>query len=153
MGVLSEYQTPRVDVPLGQDQVVSLRGLNLDDFALLLQDHLEPISKAVQLWQQSKQDIYTSKNMQGFLMSIIKDFPGLVTEVISIAADEPDAKKVKLGLGFQTSAIAAISKLTLEEAGGLGNLFASLAALARGALQNASEMSQQATRSRGSIGE
>lgn len=153
MGVLASYQTPRIDVPLGQDQVVSLRGLNLDDFALLLQDHLEPISKAVDLYQQSKQDIYTSKNMQGFILAIVKDFPGLVSEVISIAADEPEAKKVKLGLGFQTSAIAAISKLTLEEAGGLGNLFASLAALARGVLQNASEMSQMQTRSRGSIGE
>lgn len=153
MGVLSEYQTPRIEVPLGQDKVVLLRGLNLDDFALLLQDHLEPISKAVELYQQSKQDIYTSKNMQGFILAIVKDFPGLVSEVISIAADEPEAKRVKLGLGFQTSAIAAISKLTLEEAGGLGNLFASLAALARGVLQNASEMSQMQTRSRGSIGE
>ena len=153
MGVLSEYQTPRIEVPLGADKVVALRGLNLDDFALLLQDHLEPISKAVDLYQQSKQDIYTNKNMQGFILAIVKDFPGLVSEVISIAADEPEAKRVKLGLGFQTSAVAAISKLTLEEAGGLGNLFASLAALARGVLQNASEMSQMQTRSRGSIGE
>lgn len=153
MGVLSDYQTPRIEVPLGQDKVVLLRGLNLDDFALLLQDHLEPISKAVDLYQQSKQDIYTNKNMQGFILAIVKDFPGLVSEVISVAADEPEAKRVKLGLGFQTSAIAAISKLTLEEAGGLGNLFASLAALARGVLQNASEMSQMQTRSRGSIGE
>ncbi len=143
MGILAEYQTPRIEVPLDTSgtKIVSLRGLNLDDLADLLQGHLEPISKAVDLYQQSKQDIFTNKNFQGFILGILKDFPGLVTEVISIAADEPEAKKVKLPLGFQTAAIAAVMKLTLEEAGGLGNLFASLAALARGALQNASEKS------------
>lgn len=143
MGVLSEYQTPRIDVPLDTSgTVVSVRGLNLDDLALLLQDHLEPISKAMEMYQRSKNDIFSNSNFQGFVLGILKDFPGLVSEVISIAADEPEARKVKLPLGFQTSAISAVMKLTLEEAGGLGNLFASLAALARGALQNASEQSQ-----------
>lgn len=152
MGVLSNYQAPRTEVPLG-NEMVALRGLNLDDFSLLLQNHLEPISKAAELYNQSKQDIFSSKNFQGFILGIAKDFPGLVAEVISIAADEPEAKDNKLGLGFQMSALSAIMKLTLEEAGGLGNLFASLAALGKGVLQNASEMSQQAPRSRGSIGD
>ncbi len=152
MGILSDYQTARTAVPLnGKD--VMLRGLNLDDFAVLLQTHLEPITKVVEDYQRHKDSVFTQSNLQSFLLGAAQQFPGLVSEVISIAADEPEARSVKLPVGFQMSAISAISKLTLEEAGGLGNLFASLAALGKGVLQNASEMSQKQTRSRGSIGD
>ena len=142
MGVLSNYKTPTIDVPLG-DQVVPLRGLDLDDFSALLQTHLEPISKAAELYRASKRDVFSTANLQSFVLTVAKDFPGLVSEVISIAADEPEARRIKTNLGFQMSAIQAIVKLTLEEAGGLGNLVASLAALSKGALQNASETTQK----------
>lgn len=151
MGILSEYQTARTAVPLNRKDVM-LRGLNLDDFAILLQNHLEAVTKVVENYQRHKDSVFSSSNLQSFLIGSAQEFPGLVSEVISIAADEPEAAKVKLPVGFQMSAISAISKLTLEEAGGLGNLFASLAALGKGVLQNASEMSQQQIRSRGSIG-
>lgn len=143
MGVLASYQTPRIDVPLGENQVVSLRGLDLDDFSVLLQAHLPSITKAAELFRASQRDIYSSANLQSFVLTVAKDFPGLVSEVISIAADEPEAKDVKMGLGFQLAALQAVVKLTLEEAGGLGNLIASLAALSKGALQNASERTQK----------
>jgi hypothetical protein len=69
-----------------------------------------------------------------------------------MCADEPSLKGKKMGLGIQISALSAIVKLTLEEAGGLGNLSATLAALVKGALQNASEQLQKPIQSRGSIG-
>ena len=147
---LMDHVTPRITVPLLGDNTMSVRGLNLDDFAALLTEHLEPISKAVALYAQHKQSVFSNSNLHGFVLEVAKDFPALVSEVISIAADEPEAKGKKLGVGFQLAAISAIMKLTMEEAGGLGNLFASLAALVQGALQNASELTRNP--SRGSIG-
>lgn len=100
------------------------------------------------LYQAQRKDIFATHNLQQFILSVVKDFPGLVMEVISIASDEPEARNVKLGIGYQLTAISEISKLTLEEAGGLGNLIASLAALGKGALEAGSEVTRQAKATR-----
>lgn len=130
---LAQHQTPRIIVPLLGENTVALRGLNLDDFSALLVDHLEPVSKIADLYAEHKNSVFSNKAFQGFIIGIAKDFPAIVTEVISIAADEPD-EKPKLSTGLQISCLTAVMKLTVEEAGGLGNLFAQLAALGRGVI-------------------
>lgn len=134
-----DYKTPTTEIPFPNGGSMTVRGLNLDDLSALLQDHLEPISKAVDAYRLHKESAFTNANLMTFILTLAKDFPGLVSEVISIATDEPGARNIKFSLGIQVSALAAVSKLTLEEAGGLGNLFATLATLARGVLPNASE--------------
>lgn len=144
---LSQHITPRSIVPLLNDNTVAVRGLNLDDFSALLQNHLEPISKAVALYQAQRADIFATNNLQQFVLSVVKDFPGLVMEVISIASDEPEARDIKLGIGLQLTIVSEICKLTLEEAGGLGNLIASLAALGKGVVEANSEVARQTGKS------
>lgn len=123
---LSAHQTPRIVVPLLDDNTVSVRGINLDDFMALLPNNFEAMSKIAATYAAHKESVFSPRAFTEFLLASATGFPNLVAEVISIAADEPDAKGIKLGTSLQLSVLAAIAKLTIEEAGGLGNLFAQL---------------------------
>lgn len=126
---LAAHVTPRIVVPLLGGNDVAVRGLNLDDFAALMPSHFEAISKIAALYAEQKQAVFSSKAIGEFIIASANGFPHLISEVISMAADEPDARGVKLGTTLQISVLTAIVKLTIEEAGGLGNLFGQLRAL------------------------
>lgn len=143
---LKDHVTPRMVVPLIGDNSVAVRGFNLDDFAALMPNHFEAVTKIAELYGQHKQSVFSGKAFSDFVLHCAKDFPGLVAEVISIAADEPDAKNVKLGTALQISILTAIVKLTVEEAGGLGNLFGQLRALGVNALLAQAELASQKPR-------
>jgi len=152
---LMAHQTPRIIVPLLDGNTVAVRGFNLDDFAALIPGHLESISKVADLYAQHQQSVFSGKAFHEFLIAVAADFPGMLSEVISIAADEPEAKNVKLSTPLQLSVLTAIVKLTVEEAGGLGNLFGQLRVLGQNVLAVQAELAaaskQQATSS-GSTG-
>lgn len=141
---LMAHKTPRIVVPLLDDNTVAVRGFNLDDFMLMIPNHFEELSKIAVLYAQQKEAVFSNTAIQSFIIAIAKDFPGIIMEVISIAADEPEAKDVKLSTGLQMTVLTAIMKLTIEEAGGLGNLFAQFrdlganVAAAQAELRNAS---------------
>ena len=63
-------------------------------------------------------------------LRLAKDFPELGAEVISAGADEFDdeatAKARQLPIATQIMALNAIAKLSMEDAGGLGNLLAEM---------------------------
>ena len=130
---LSDYTIPREQIALpgkpvnGVKPFFEVRGLCLDDMTYLVQRHLGPITRALKTWQESREDVIRTGNLQQFVLTLIKDFPDLAAEVISAAADELDEKATqtakKLPLAAQISALTAISRLTMEDAGGLGNLF------------------------------
>lgn len=130
----ADYQPPSIEVPLGNGAVGTVRGLNVDDLSALIATHLDTLSEAVALYARSKADVYSQRNLHAFVIAVAKEFPSLISEVISLAADEPTLKGKKLGLGLQVAALDAIVKLTVEEAGGLGNLSLVLGNLAKGAL-------------------
>lgn len=136
---LRDHVTPRIIVPLLDDNTVAVRGLNLDDIMGLLPGHLDHLSKIAELYAQHKQSVFSGRALHDFIISIAKDFPSLVSEVISVAADEPDARDVKLSTGLQLSVLTAIFKLTIEDAGGLGNLFAQLRAMGVNAMAAVAE--------------
>lgn len=131
----ADYQPPTAEVPLGGGATGKVRGLNVDDLSVLITNHLEPISKAVALYAKSKKDVYTTANLHAFVISTASEFPGLISEVISLAADEPALKDKKIAMGVQIAALNEILKLTLEELGGLGNLSLVVANLAKGVLR------------------
>lgn len=121
---LSAHITPRIAVPLLHGNTVLVRGLNLDDFTLILGTNMEAASKIAALYADQKQAAFSTSSFTAFIQTVASTFPGVVSEVISTAADEPDARNVKLGMSLQIGVLTAIVKLTVEEAGGLGNLFA-----------------------------
>jgi hypothetical protein len=152
----ADYQPPTAEVPLGGGAKGRVRGLNVDDLSSLVTNHLESISKAVALYAASKKDVYSTKNLHAFIIQTASQFPGLVSEVISLAADEPSLKGKKIALGVQIAALNEIARLTLEELGGLGNLSLVLVNLAKGALSEYPNLRAPATttkRSPASIGD
>ena len=133
---LKEYTIQRERITLpgkpvnGVKPFIEVRGICADDITYLLQRHLGPLTRAVKLWQESKQDIIRTGNLQQFILTLLRDFPDITAEVISACADELDDEAVqtarKLPLASQLAALTAIARLTQEEAGGLGNLLAEM---------------------------
>lgn len=133
---LSDYTILREKITLpgkpvdGVKPFFEVRGLCLDDMTFLVQRHLGPITRALKLWQESREDVLRTGNVAQFAMTIAKDFPELAAEVISAAADELDegatAKARQLPIAAQIAALAAIARLSVEDAGGLGNLLAEM---------------------------
>lgn len=130
----TDYEAPTAEIPLGNNKTGKVRGLNVDDLSILVTHHLQPISQAVALYAQSRQEVFTKASLHGFIVKVAADFPGLLSEVISLAADEPTLKGKKLAMGVQIAAMNEIARLTLEEVGGLGNLSLVLGNLVKGAL-------------------
>ena len=127
---LKQHEILRAAVPLGRGKQFMVRGITAEDLTFLVTMHHAPITKAVKLWQDSREDIFTSKNLTGFILTLVKDFPDLVSEVISAAADSLDdetrAVARKLPVTTQILAINEIVRLTMEEADGIKNLLAEL---------------------------
>lgn len=130
----TDYKPPVAEIPLGNGKTGEVRGLNADDLAILITNHLDPISKALALYAAQKRDNFSTANLHAFVIQTASEFPSLISEVISLAADEPAVRNVKLALGVQIAALNEIVRLTLEEMGGLGNLTLVLGNLAKGAL-------------------
>lgn len=123
----ADYKTPTIEIP-GAGPV---RGLGLDDIGQLIANNLDEMLEAADLYVASTRDVLATGNTVEFITMLVKKFPELATEVISIAADEPKVKSMKLGLGIQMAALSAITSLTVQDAGGLGNLSATLSPIFR----------------------
>jgi hypothetical protein len=135
---LSDYAIQRERITLpgkpvdGVKPYFEVRGLCLEDMTFLVQRHLGPITRALKLWQESREDVLRTGNVSQFVMVLAKDFPELAAEVISAAADELDegatATARQLPIASQIAALTAITRLSMEDAGGLGNLLAEMRA-------------------------
>jgi hypothetical protein len=140
---LKDFVIPRSEIALpgpkvdGKKPSFFVRGITLDDMTFLVGQHLGPITRALKLYQESREDVLAKGNLQGFIMTLARDFPDLVAEVISAANDSLDdeTRKVvrKLPLSTQIIALTEIVRLTLEDAGGLKNLLAEMQATLQGA--------------------
>jgi hypothetical protein len=120
---LADYTIQRERIPLpgkpvnGVKPFFEVRGLNLDDMTFLVQRHLGPITRALKLWQESREDVLRTGNLSQFVMTLARDFPELGAEVISAAADELNDeatnKARQLPIATQIMALNAISKLSM----------------------------------------
>jgi hypothetical protein len=134
--LLKDFVIPRARITLpgpkveGEKPFFEVRGITLDDMTFLVNQHLEPITRALKLYQESREDILKTGNLSGFIMTLARDFPTLAAEVISAAADSLDdaTREVakQLPLATQIHALSEITRLTLEDAGGLKNLLAEM---------------------------
>lgn len=133
---LKDFTIPRTKITLpgkavdGVKPFFLVRGITLDDMTFLVGQHLGPITRAIKMYQESKEDIVTSGNFHGFIMTLARDFPDLVAEVISAATDSLDdeTRNVarKLPISVQILALNEIVRLSVEDAGGLKNLLAEM---------------------------
>lgn len=150
----TDYKTPTIMVATGEAGGVErpVRGLALEDISLLVVNHLDSMMDITTLYIQSQKDVLAVTNMTDMLVLASKQFPAFVSEVISIVTDTPELRDKKLGVGLQLKIMSAALKLTIEDAGGMGNLSAMLQDAVRAALAGRGEVSQrlQAILSQGS---
>lgn len=129
---LKDFEIPRSAVPVGRGKQIMVRGLSADDLTFLISLHHGPIVRAIKQYQETREHILQNGRLADYLMILIRDFPDLVAEVISAATDSLDdttrAIAKKLPIGVQITALNEITKLSMEEVGGLKNLLAEMRA-------------------------
>lgn len=125
-----DYKPERKELDLKSTKA-SLRGLSVTDVTRLIINHLPDIELAAARMGRVRAQVFSRAASDEFFIGLCTDAPLLIAEVISVAADEADdpealANIASLPAGLQTKALGLIFSLTVEEAGDLKNLFASL---------------------------
>lgn len=162
---LKNYTAPRKDIPLGNGESVSVRGLNLEDISFLVQVHHADVDRLVETFRgrlqgaasggqvdPAKVEQAIRDNSSGMLVNFVQHFPLLVANVIALAADEPNAweNATKLPIPVQTEAVVEIARLTFEDYNGfkkfVGNVVAAAQSVAkRPPQQNSSKKTTKST--------
>lgn len=151
------YSVPVTMIETGEadGKTRPVRGLSLTDIGALVVDHLDAMMEITTLYIQTQKDVRAMTNLTDLLTVASKSFPGFVSEVISIVTDTPELRDKRLPAVLQLKILSASIQLTVEDAGGMGNLSAMLQSAVRGAIQGRGEVSRklQAILSSSSIGD
>jgi hypothetical protein len=139
----TDYQVPTMMIDTGDGQQRPVRGLSLDDMSALIVNHLDTMMEITTLYIQSQKDVLAVTNMTDLLMVAARSFPAFVSEVISMVTDTPELRTKRLPAGLQMTILSASLKLTIEDAGGLGNLSAMLQNAVKAAVAGRGEVSQK----------
>jgi len=143
MTTWTDYKVPTVEVDTGDGQKRPVRGVSLDDISTLVVNHLDTMMEITTLYIQSQKDVLAVTNMTEVVLLAARQFPEFVSEVISIVTDTPELRNVRLPVGLQVRIIQASLKLTVEDAGGMGNLSAILSDAVKAAVAGRGEVSQK----------
>lgn len=130
--------TIRTDkVRLSKDNDFEVRAVTFPDLAMLVHGRLPDLIAIVSKYQESQASVKRGvpvdrKTMTDLAIMVARDFPTLAMEMISSCVygetmtDEMRDKIAALPVPIQLDALSKIAKLTVEEAGGLGNLLSDL---------------------------
>lgn len=129
------YKPPVVMIDTGDGAERPVRGLSLEDFTDLIVGHLDELMDLTTVYIQSTTDVMAATNMTDVITMASRQFPTLISEVISMVTDTPELKGVRLPVGLQFQILQAAFKLTVEDAGGLGNLSAMLQNVVKAAVE------------------
>lgn len=133
---LADYQPLRSPVPLGNGNSMDVRGLSLDDVAVLMNQHLVDLERLFDLYEGGVREDAKVLATAQFAIGLTRDAPALVANVIALAAAPDGASRDEIAalvpkartlpMPVQVEAIKAISLLTFAEAGGAKNFLSSL---------------------------
>lgn len=127
---ISAYTIRTARVPLGKDNDFEVRALTFPDLTAMVTQNMPAFVAVLSKYQESRGDVFARRNIMELATMVARDFPTLATEIISACVvNEPvnDETRNKIGnmpAPVQMMAIIEISRITAEEAGGLGNLIA-----------------------------
>lgn len=127
---LADYQPLRREIPLRGGSSVSVRGLSLDDVAVLMNLYLRDIDALFNLYDEVDEASQV-RAMAQFAVVLCREAPTLVAHAIALVCDEPDHidKARLLGLPKQVEILKAVFEMTFEEAGGARKFIESLGML------------------------
>lgn len=110
------------------ERVFSVRGLTTDDITYLVSKYRTDLEAGVLLYRKAQSSLVSTNKLDDLILMLLREAPGLVSEVISVASDQRHLVETIRTLPFSVQASAAhkIVGMTLVEADGLKNLMASL---------------------------
>lgn len=125
---LAGYQPESRVVQLSGGNSFSVRGLSLNDFAVLIRTHLPDLEGVFDLFQNV--ETLTAERLEPLAVSVISQAPGFSANVIALAAGEGDASDAeRLPFPVQVKALLDIGELTFSEVGGVKKSLEMIAAL------------------------
>ena len=112
-------EIPVTRIEVGKTGYFTVRGLNTEDLTFLTRNYLEDMQQTVARY--GGQSVFPQGKLGEIVMDLAKDFPAMVTEIISRCAEAETAEQVELfrRLSFvkQIEALRAIALLTMEDSG------------------------------------
>ncbi len=144
---ISAYTIRTARVPLGKDNDFEVRALTFPDLTMLITNHMPALVGLLAKYQQAKQDVFAKSNIMSLCLDVARDFPTLASEIISLAivgetvSPETRTKIENFPAPIQMQALVEIARITVEEAGGLGNLMAGFRLRVQGAMAETSDLS------------
>lgn len=106
-----------------------VKGLTLESLTVLVRTHLPDLEKLFDLFMQNEK--LQDGDIERLALAALEEAPGFVSNVIALAAGEPDqAPKVNmLPVDVQFKALNDIAEMTFGEVGSVGKLFERVVAL------------------------
>ena len=127
---ISAYTIRTARVPLGKDNDFEVRALTFPDLTTMVTQNMPAFVAVLSKYQEAREDVFARRNIMELATMVARDFPSLATEIISACVvNEPVTEETRNKIGnmpapVQMMALIEISRITAEEAGGLGNLIA-----------------------------
>lgn len=113
---LAGYQPPKSTIKIDETNSFEVRGLGLNDVAVLIREHFPDLEALVALFGNVEELEFD--RLMPLLQSLISNAPGFVANVIALAAGEGDASDAeKLPTSVQLEALFEIGNLTFTEVG------------------------------------
>lgn len=127
---LAEFE-PQREVVSFKGGSLNLRGLALDDIAVLIRENLTDLDDLLKLYAEDVDNRVAVAATAQYAVSLVRETPELVARLVCLACDEPglEHKARRLPIPTQIKAIQAIVDLTFREAGGVKNFLESLTTL------------------------
>lgn len=125
---LAGYQPEHRTVALSNGNSFDVRGLSLNDVAVLIRTHFPDLDALFDLFEGVEN--MEAEQMKGLALTLLTNAPGFVANVIALAAGEGDASDAeRLPAPVQLQALFDIGELTFSEVGGVKKSLETITAL------------------------
>jgi len=127
---LSTYTIRTAPVRLSKDNEFQVRAVTFPDLAMIVQTRLPEVVAILAKYQESRELGSPVKSVSEIAIMAARDFPTMTSEIISLCVHGEIVTEAmretiqSLPFPIQLQALISIGQLTVEEAGGLGNLLA-----------------------------
>lgn len=117
----ASFEIETVRIPVGKEGFFTVRGMNSEDVTFLITHYLEDLQRAVADYGERSIAGLNRDALTELILLIAKDFPMMVTEMISRCADATTAEDVekfrRLPFVKQITALKEIAFLSVEDGG------------------------------------